>query len=540
MVNLEGMPGVIYSRKSRKDVEGEREAAAQGKPYDTLEKHRIALLEMAHNYRVHVVEIFEEIVSGEFISERPKMQTVLKMLSSGEIKWVGVMDEDRLGRGDKIDQGRIERAFKESEAYILTPNKIVDMQDEADELYMDYKGMGARYEYKQTKKRLHGGRKRSASRGNYVGARPPFGYLRGIDLKTTYPHLIKNFAEKASDIENLRLYPHPDESEIIVKIFKWFVAGDKMADIIDRLSNETTLPHKSKSFNYKNIHRMLINPVYVGTIRFGNNTYIKLENGKTLCKKTPEEKVQNTEKAHTPLVSIEDFTQAKKRISENNTHKTGRGKELKNPLATLLKCHYCGFAMSYRIYSKINTKRKDIIICPNMACNQNHSIAFQTVEVELLKMINHYYENVVADPSFFVADDNDPSIELKKRKQRIQRQLEEAKSQLDTTYEYLELKVYTLETFLERQTAISTKINTANDELRKLNINLEQEISNKNTIDSVVPRFKNVIETYDDSSSAEEKNNLLKEIIEVIYYAKPGKGYIANPFFNLELNWRDV
>ncbi|MGN7309383.1 recombinase family protein, partial [Bacillus subtilis] len=171
-----------------------------------------------------------------------KIQKALEMLRSGEIKWVGVMDEDRLGRGDKIDQGRIERAFKESNAYIITPYKIVDLQDEADELYMDYKGMGARYEYKQSKRRLQDGRKRSASRGNYIWTHAPFGYIKGLDFKTNFPHLIQEYEKNASEMPNLKLYPHPEQHQIVRNIFKWFAAGEKMETILDRLVIETVFP----------------------------------------------------------------------------------------------------------------------------------------------------------------------------------------------------------------------------------------------------------------------------------------------------------
>jgi DNA invertase Pin-like site-specific DNA recombinase/aspartate carbamoyltransferase regulatory subunit len=541
MINLEGLPGVLYSRKSRKDVEAEREAAAQGRPFDTLEKHREQLLRMARQHKVHVLDILEEVVSGEFIAERPKMQKVFEYLASGKIQWVGVVDEDRLGRGDKIDQGRIERAFKESGAYILTPNKIVDMQDEADELYMDYKGMGARYEYKQTKKRLHGGRRNSAARGNYVGARPPFGYLRGIDYKTEHPHLIKKFVDKASDMENLKLYPHPEEAEVVKNIFKWFIDGVRISEIEIRLNAGTIRLQGSKDWKYRNIHRILKNPVYKGDMVFGKRTYIKLETGKYKVINTSEDKVQVKEKAHIPLITDEEFEAAQERITKKHNPKVNVSKKLVNPLATLLKCHYCGSRMSYRIYYHDPTTRNPFIICNRLSCKKNHSIGYRYVEAELLRQIEKYYNSVLNNPDLAENQHHlDPLDSLEKRLISLNKKLADAKEQLNTAHEYLELKVYSIETFIERQKVINEKIKQLQDNIITVSNEIDKEKIKKKTKQQLLPKVRNVLDAFDAAQTAEEKNALFKTIIETIYYEKPGKGVKKNPHFNLRIIWRDI
>lgn len=58
---------------------------------------------MLKKYKLYVVDLFEEVVSGEYILECFKMMRVLELFKEGIIKWVGVMDEDCFGCGDKID-----------------------------------------------------------------------------------------------------------------------------------------------------------------------------------------------------------------------------------------------------------------------------------------------------------------------------------------------------------------------------------------------------------------------------------------------------
>lgn len=539
MINLEGLPGLLYSRKSRKDIEAEKEAAAQGRPYDTLEKHRIALLEMAKKHKLHVVDLFEELVSGEFISERPKMIKALEMLRSGEIKWVGVMDEDRLGRGDKIDQGRIERAFKESNAYIVTPYKIVDLQDEADELYMDYKGMGARYEYKQSKRRLQDGRKRSASRGNYIWTYAPFGYIKGIDFKTNYPHLIEQYEKNASEMPNLKLYPHPEHHQIVRNIFKWFVEGEKMEDILNRLSSETVFPMKGESYNYKNVHRMLKNRVYTGVYVSGKKKYIKLEDGSYKIIAVPKQDWTVTKDTHIPLCSEEDFEKAQKRINESNNARNKHNTIFRNPLASLIRCHYCGNAMAYTInYSKPRNKHR--ITCPILNCKANNSIAYIYVEEQLLKQIKEFYAEVIADPNLISTTKRDVLNELESKADSLQKKISKAKKQLENAHDYLEQEIYSLETFLERQSTISKKIEELTLQFDTVNEELTNEKMRNSKKDNFIPRLKTVVETFEFLESPKDKNDLLKEIIESIHYDKPGRGTVRNPHFNLDITWKDL
>lgn len=59
----------IYLRKSRKDLEAE--AHGEG---ETLARHRKILLDLAKAKNLPIEKIYEEIVSGETIASRPKMQ----------------------------------------------------------------------------------------------------------------------------------------------------------------------------------------------------------------------------------------------------------------------------------------------------------------------------------------------------------------------------------------------------------------------------------------------------------------------------------
>src|SRR5690606_5012481 len=115
----------IYLRKSRADLEAE----AQGEG-DSLARHRRTLLDLAKERGYFVADIKEEIVSGERIAARPKMQELLEEVERGEYDAVLCMDLDRLGRGTLDRKSVVLDTFRESGTRIITPRKEYDLTDE--------------------------------------------------------------------------------------------------------------------------------------------------------------------------------------------------------------------------------------------------------------------------------------------------------------------------------------------------------------------------------------------------------------------------
>ena len=538
-IQLENMPGCLYLRKSRKDVQAEKEAFAQGKPYDTLARHMDILIEMVTRYKVHVIDTFTEVVSGEFIAERDEFQKVLLGLSDGKYKWVGVVDEDRLGRGDKIDQGRIERAFKDSSALILTPYKIVNMEDEADEQYMDYKGMGARYEYKQTKKRLQNGRRSSASEGKYIGTHTPFGYIKGLELKTEYPELIKLYAERAADIENLRLYPHPDKADIVKQIFNLVSEKTGIRTIARTFTGLYPNPSGKLKWERSTIINILKNRVYVGEIVWGTRKFTKQENGTYLVRPGAEDQKIIVPDAHIALVSEEEYQLANKTMSDGASAPINRGKIMTNVFAGILKCYYCEQAMSYAPYYNQENK-KPRLLCTNAHCKRNASIVFEAIESDVLSQIKIYYEHLRSVPTQLPKKQN-ASAEMKKRRlDKLDRDLAEVDEQLNEQYDLLERKAYTIEIFMQRQESTLAKKEALLNERALIQEELVANQTNFRKHNQFVPLVNTVIKNYDIAESVKEKNDLLKSIIDKIYYKKePSLKKRGTGEYTVEIIWND-
>ena len=133
-----------YLRKSRADLE--EEARGRG---ETLARHERILTDTAQRLGIRVAETYREIVSGDTIAERPEIRRLLGDINAGRWDGVLVVDVDRLGRGDSIDQGIIMQSFIYSSTLIVTPDKIYDPTDDADAEFFEIKLFFSRRESAQ-------------------------------------------------------------------------------------------------------------------------------------------------------------------------------------------------------------------------------------------------------------------------------------------------------------------------------------------------------------------------------------------------------
>lgn len=161
----------IYLRKSRADIDIEKATNEE-----TLKKHKDFLIEFAKAQGWNVSEIYEEVVSGESIADRPEMQRLLKDVLEKKYRAVLVMEVERLARGATKDQGEMAEAFKFSETLIVTPSKVYDPNNDSDEEYFEFGLFMSRREYKTIKRRLETGRMRVIREGNYISPIAPYGY----------------------------------------------------------------------------------------------------------------------------------------------------------------------------------------------------------------------------------------------------------------------------------------------------------------------------------------------------------------------------
>ncbi|MBP3703759.1 MAG: recombinase family protein [Lachnospiraceae bacterium] len=512
----------IYLRKSRKDIELEQELG------DTLVRHRNILLELAKKQRLTITAIYEEVVSGESIANRPKMQKMLSDIETNGCAGVLCMEIERLARGDSVDQGIISRTFSITGTKIITPNKIYDPNNEFDQEYFEFGLFMSRREYKTILRRIQQGRIASVKEGKYIASVAPYGYQR----------------VKIKNGKGYTLEPLKPECDAVRLMFDLYLNGKNGVDygsykIAGYLADHGYPTRSGKPWSASSIRTMLKNITYAGFVRWGYRRTEKEIHDGEVTKKTasiPSSDVMIVKGEHEALIDEVTFNRVQKKLKAGVVLSTPANKELKNPLAGLVYCKKCGSLMS-RLGEHPHNKYASLR-CSNRSCNNISSPIF-LVEEEILAFLKQWIksQNVDVDPVIVAANKEKLSL-LERNVTSLQKELDDLEIQINSTYTLLEKGVYTEEIFTMRQKKLSSLRSSATRRLKST----KKEITHLETINkrilNQIPHVSDLIYSYEQATSAHDKNLILRELVESVKYNKDKpnkKGQALNKNFTLEI-----
>lgn len=485
----------IYLRKSRADVEEEQKAMDKGADYDALGKHRRELLSLARKGQHAVIDIFEEIVSGESISARPKMMELLKNIENEKYEGVLVMDIDRLGRGNKYDQGQIENAFRETGTLIITPTSIYDLTQEEGEFSVEVKTFLANMEYRSIRRRLERGLHHSARQGKDIGGNAPYGYTKD---------------------EELKLVIDPVKAETIRMIFDMCVSGVGVRFIRKRLFElGIESPTGNEYWGTTMIKRVISNKKYAGYMVYGKRQHKKQRDGRySLKPKRDERKYIEVADAHEAIVPLETFEAAQLAMARRDP-RVNTKRRLVYPLAGLLKCGKCGRTM--RCQAPKNRANK-YLYCGNDDCNQK-GIILNEVEEVVLNELRGILERVKMTGDNVTAE----SLEAEKRQilkriAQIEKEEEKNFEKKGKIYDFYESGTYTKEIFQERLNVVQDRQRKNEHLLAQLRKDAETVEERMDTQLALIPTIENVLDVYTMTDDPEHQNRILRTIVKEITY----------------------
>jgi DNA invertase Pin-like site-specific DNA recombinase len=458
----------IYLRKSRSDLETE-----MNEKEDTLSKHRRSLLKFANERSLNVICIYEEVVSGERIQNRPEMQRLLQDVENGEYQAVLVMDMDRLGRGNMQEQGYIIDTFRDSGTLIITPRKTYDLRNEFDEEYSEFEAFMARKELKIITRRLQSGRKRSVEEGAYIASYAPYGYQTVIIGKKR------------------KLIKHELESEIVALIFEWYRNGIGVADIVKKL-NDRQITFHGKPFSRTPIYRILKNKSYTGITEWRKTIWKphKEPGKKHLIRKRDENEIIRVENTHEPIVTVQRFEEVQLMMKEKTMPPVRKSYPLNNPLSGILKCGLCGSAMIRHASS--HQKKENYMRC-DKRCG-NVSIKLSIIEDAVVKEMTAYMEQfkIKLEPKKEEVHKTNYSAIIK----QLQKEIDTLTRQKNNLHNLLEQNIYSIEMYLERSNILAKEIKDKEDAILNMKQEWEQEHKKKKTRKEFFPALINVLKLY--------------------------------------------
>lgn len=519
------MSYLIYLRKSRSD----REAESRGEG-ETLARHEKILSDLAAKMKLPIGAIYKEVVSGENITARPKMQQLLIEVMQGKWEGVLVVEIERLARGDTKDQGTVAEAFKFSNTKIITPLKIYDPSNEYDEEYFEFNLFMSRKEYKTINRRLQRGRLSAFEEGWYIAGTAPYGYSK-----------VKHPGDKGYTLDII-----PEEGKVIEYITDMYTRGELQEDgsylrlgsyqIRDRLNDMKIPTRTGVPWSASSIIDILNNPIYAGLQRWQwRKVQKQMIDGEIVESRKKDPNCPLVPGRHPEIISREKYDLIQK-IRRGKPTPINTNNALQNPLSGLVYCAKCNTMMTRQAS---NTKlHYPILRCPNSRCN-NVSSPLDLIENKVIEGLKDWLEKYELDwPDDSFAEYSTAIETLENAIKSLSVRYEKISKQLASTYDLLEQGVYTLEVFQERQLSLTDQKKQIASELENLKNDQNTNIAMSQAIKNFVPNIRHLINVYWEIEDATTRNNMLKEVLQRIEYLKTErnrKGDRNNANFTLHL-----
>ena len=499
---------LVYLRKSRSDdpllsVE------------EVLAKHEAILDEWCEKNlggKVPEENKYREVVSGETIADRPKMQEILKRMESPKIKGVIIVEVQRLSRGDLEDAGRIIKLFRFTNTLAVTPQKAYDLRDEYDRDAFERELKRGNEFLEYTKKIMSRGTLLSVSQGNYVGSRPPYGYdkIWVMEGKRKCPTLAIN----------------EEEANVVRMIFDLYVNKDMgRPSIAKHLDSLGIKPPKGKCWSPSALKDLLENVHYLGKIKWNWRKVVTIVEDGEIKKTAPKSKIGEYliyEGKHPAIISEELFNAAREKQGRN--HRAKPDTKVRNPFASLLYCS-CGRAMRLATYKHHNGQ-------PRLVCNDhsNCGVGSCTYE-EFEKYMVEVLKQCIADFEIRVKSDNGDSMKLH---EKLLKSLEKKMQDLEAK-EIAQWEAQANPDPAQRMpqhvfAVLNEKLLKEKDEVKEAMCNARKSMPVPVDYKEKIYKFTEALNTLlDPEADAELKNKLLKDCIERIDYNRAKPERIKNP-----------
>lgn len=500
------MKVAIYLRKSRQDEEAEKRGE-----HETLSRHRSTLFKLAKEQNLNIVEVKEELISGESISYRPKMLELLEEVKQGLYDAVLVMDIDRLGRGNMQDQGLILDTFKQSKTKIITPRKVYDLSNEFDEEYSEFEAFMARKELKLITRRMQRGRIKSVEEGKCISSNAPFGYKFEFEGKNRF------------------LVVDDEKANIVKIIFDMYLEGlgaYKIANYLNSLGYKTST---GRDWYEKGIRDIIKNKAYCGYI-----VWNKVERKRNSSRRSPEKQIESLG-LHEPIISEDIWNKAQEMRTKRSISPVHDNKKLTNPVAGLVKCKLCGATLTASS-STYGGKKVKFLSCKT--CYKVAAVKLDVFESEVLNSL----DSILNTYKLYLNDDIESYDDSSKLNTYLNllKQLEKESitlvNQKEKLHELLEKGIYDIDTYLDRSKVLAEKIENNKNSIDKVKNDIEYESTHSIDISEVVPKLENLLELYPKTNNIAEKNQLLKTVIDSIIYHKEKK--LRNGKFEIDINFK--
>jgi len=265
-------------------------------------------------------------------THRPALQKLMDNIKLGKINCVVVYKVDRLSRS-LLDFSKLLEFFDEYKVAFVSVTQHFNTDSSMGRLTLNILLSFAQFEREMISERTRDKMGAARKKGKWTGGMPPLGY----------------------DVTEHKLAINPQEAKLVKKIFKTYLELNSILITTQKINDDGHTCKKfvsgngrifgGQSFHKNKIHRIIMNPLYDGKVKYKDKTY-------------PGE--------HEAIIDEETFKKVQKRIAYNRVDRKIK-KNAKNYglLSQMIRCKACNCRMIYTYASKDQIRKYHYYVCIN-------------------------------------------------------------------------------------------------------------------------------------------------------------------------------
>lgn len=374
----------LYLRLSKEDEKGLES--------ESISNQKSLLMDFVNNKEdLNLVSIrIDDGYSGKDF-ERPAFKQLMEDVRQRKIDCIIVKDFSRFGR-DFVEVGKyLEEIFPFMNVRFISVNDNYDSfknKDSSHNLIIPFKNLMNESYLRDISLKVRSSLNSKRKKGEYVGVVPVYGYLKDPNNKN-------------------RIIVDDIASKVVRDIFKYRLSGLSINKISDKLNEDgvlspleykksvgitvsTSFKKKEKAlWTPKAIHRILQNPIYIGTLEQLKTTKPNFKVNKSV--KVPKEEQIIIEDAHEPIIDKQLFENVQKLMLLDT--RIAPNKEKVYLLSGYVYCGECGCNLRYK---NNGTKEKpyNYYVCSNKNCT-GASIRVEVLEEIIFLDIKKHIKTIV-------------------------------------------------------------------------------------------------------------------------------------------------
>lgn len=447
-------------------------------------------------------------ISGKDIKHRPALRELLNDASEKKFDMVLSWKINRVSR-KLSDVLKIVDHLEKNNVTFKSYSEPFETSTPAGKMQFQMMALIGEFERGTIAQNVKMGMNAKAKAGEWCG-----GIVLGYDLIT----IPEQFTKK----KRKELIINEREAQIVRRIFKSFIQGNGYKSITNQLNKEGLKTKKGNSFSVSSVRDILLNPLYVGKIRYNVR-----QNWAEKRRKNINANPILVEGIHKPIIDETTWRQVQA-LFESSQGKPARIYDGQYPLTGILKCPECGAGMVISrtvntlkdgtksrlvYYACGNWKNKGTSVCHSNTIRVDKANEYVFSRVTELISSEKMVKNIVTKLN---TDRNDKINPAKKVLEQISKDLQQLERRKTKLFDAYEDDIITQEDFRKRNDELNERINTLHIMRNEQEIILNQEKVNEVSYELVKTTLKKFSILMTTDMTRQKQKKLLHMIISEI------------------------